>query len=147
MQNHPEPGEDAAQIVTDRAEDGVEGVAVTALQIAAAEMAVALHVSNHGLDGGAALELELDDSDDTPLLTRDEDAAWIWRIVTAVSLIDIGALDLAPGDPLRLLDRGTQGVAVVGVARQRLGIAARTGPLVCGGLWSRSSHTPSSDSP
>jgi len=69
VQNHPEPGEDEAQIVTDRAEDGVEGVAVTALQIAAAEMAVALHVSNHGLDGGAALELVLDDSDDTPLLT------------------------------------------------------------------------------
>ena len=32
-------------------------------------MAVALHVSNHGLEGGAALELALDDSDDTPLLT------------------------------------------------------------------------------
>ena len=46
MQNHPEPGEDEAQIVTYRAEDGVEGVAVTALQIAAAEMAVALHVQS-----------------------------------------------------------------------------------------------------
>jgi hypothetical protein len=42
--------------------------------------------------------------------------------VAAVSLVDMGALDLATCELLRVLDRPAQGVAVVGVAGQRPGV-------------------------
>ena len=43
-QKNPQPGEDEAKVVADRCEDGVGGIAVTALEIAAAEVTFALHV-------------------------------------------------------------------------------------------------------
>ena len=59
-QQDPQPGEDEAQVVADCGEDGVRGVAGTALEVAAAEVAVGFHVSDHslheaGLDPGPAL--------------------------------------------------------------------------------------------
>ena len=63
------------------------GVAVAAFEIAAAEVVVCLHVA----DRGAASELAFDDTEHT-LLTRDEDAARIWSMLTAGSLVDVGAL-------------------------------------------------------
>ena len=46
--------------MADGGEDGVGGVASGSLEIAAAEMAFGLHVSDHGLDGGAAAQFALD---------------------------------------------------------------------------------------
>ncbi|MET0906960.1 MAG: hypothetical protein ABWY10_12835, partial [Tardiphaga sp.] len=34
-------------------------------------------------------------AEDAALLSRDEDAAWILRIMAAVTLVDVGALDLS----------------------------------------------------
>jgi hypothetical protein len=93
-QQDPQPGEDEAQVVADCGEDGVRGVAGTALEVAAAEVAVGFHVSDHSLDGGSAPQFALDDAEDAALLAGDEDAARIGRIVAAISLVDIGALDL-----------------------------------------------------
>ena len=108
--------------MADRGEDGVGGVAIAALEIAAAEMAVGLHVSDHGFDGGAASELALDGAEDAALLTGDEDPTWIGRIVAAISLVDIGALDFAAGELFGLFDDGAERVAVVRIAGQRLGV-------------------------
>ena len=44
-------GEDLADVVAAAAEDGVEGVADGALEGAAGEAAVGLHVADLGLDG------------------------------------------------------------------------------------------------
>ena len=52
-------------------------------------MATRLHVSDHGLDGGAALKLTFDEAEDAALLTADEDAARIGRVVAGVALVDI----------------------------------------------------------
>ena len=79
----------------------------------------------HGLNGGAASQLAFDGAEDASLLSRDEDAAWILRIVAAVTLVDIVALDLAAGEFLRFLDDVPQGVTVVRIARQRLGVQTR----------------------
>ena len=46
--------------MADGGEDGIGGVAGGSLEIAAAEMALGLHVADHGLDGGAASQLTLD---------------------------------------------------------------------------------------
>jgi hypothetical protein len=77
-------------------ENDVGGVSCAAFEVAAAEVTFGLQVSDHGLDGGAAAQLALDDTEDAALLAGDEDAAGILRIVAAVSRVDIGALDRQP---------------------------------------------------
>jgi hypothetical protein len=50
------------------------------------------------------------------------------RIVSAVSLVDVGALDLAAGELLGVLDDVPQGVTVIRVAPQRLGCSTNWPP-------------------
>ena len=49
--------------------------ALAALEVAATEVTIGFHVTDHGLDGGAASELAFDRSEDAALLAGDEDAA------------------------------------------------------------------------
>ena len=49
-QENPQPGEEQAEVVTDGGEDCVGGIAVAALEIAAPEMAIILHVPDDGFD-------------------------------------------------------------------------------------------------
>src|SRR4029078_8592035 len=91
---NPEPGEEPAEVVTDGGEDCVRGIAVSALEIAAAEIAIVLHVADDGFDGGLKPQLALDGDGNGTLLSGDEDAAWICSVVAAVALVDKGALDL-----------------------------------------------------
>ena len=46
--------------MTDGAEDDVGGIAGATFEIAAAEMALCFHMSDHRLDGGAPRELAFD---------------------------------------------------------------------------------------
>ena len=108
--------------MADGGEDGIGGIAGGSLDIAAAEVALGLHVADHGLDGGAASQLAFDGAERAALLFGDEDAVWVRRVVAAVSLVDISALNLAPGEPLSVLDRGPQRVPIIRIARQRLGV-------------------------
>jgi hypothetical protein len=79
--------------VADGGEEGVGLVAGIAFEEVAAEMAVVLHVADHRLDRGSTPELALDSAVDAALLTRDEDPSGVWRLVAAIALVDIGALD------------------------------------------------------
>src|SRR5947208_9992596 len=108
--------------MADGGEDDVGGIALAALEMAAAEVTVRLHVSDHGLDSAAASQFALDNAEDAALLARDEDAAWIGRAVTTISLVDIGTLDLTAGKPFGVFDHDAQRVAIIGVARQRFGV-------------------------
>ena len=63
-------------------------------------MTFGLQVSDDGLDGGAAAQLALDETEDAALLAGDEDATRILRVVAAVSLVDIGPLDRTAGECL-----------------------------------------------
>jgi hypothetical protein len=71
--------------VSDSGEDGVSGVSGAAFEIAAAEVAFSLEVSDHGLDGGASLQLAFDDAEDAALLSRVEDAARVVGVMPAVT--------------------------------------------------------------
>src|SRR6266481_6024928 len=88
----------------------------TTFEIAAAEVTFGLEVADYGLDGRASSQFALDDAEHAALLARDEDAAWILRIVSAVSLVDIAPFDLAAGEFLGLVEDVPQGVAVIGIA-------------------------------
>lgn len=65
----------ARKIVADGGQDDICRIAVAALEMAAAEVSVGLHMTDHGLDGGAAPEFAFDHPEDATLLARDEDAA------------------------------------------------------------------------
>ena len=108
--------------MADGGEDGIGGIACRSLEIAAAEMVLGFHVSDDGLDGGAASQLALDGAEHAALLSGDEDTVWVSRIVAAVSFVDIGTLDLGPSEPLGVLDRGPQRVPIIRIARQCLGV-------------------------
>ena len=84
------------EVVSDGGEDGIGGVSGTAFEIAAAEVALGLHMADHGLDGRSASEFALDGTEDAALLSGDEDAARVLRIMPAETLVDIAALDLEP---------------------------------------------------
>ena len=108
--------------MTDGSEDDVSGVALATLEVAAAEVPIILHVADDGFDSRAAAQFALDDAEDAALLTGDEDAVRVGRVVAAIALVDIGALDRAAGELLGGIDDDSERVAVIGVVRQRLGM-------------------------
>ena len=62
--------------------------------------------SDHGLDRRATPQFALDDAEDAALLAGNEDTTGILRIVAAVSLVDIAALDRAAGKLLGGINDG-----------------------------------------
>ena len=82
--------------MADSGQDGVGGIAGMALEVAAAEVAFFLHVADERLDGGAPTQLSFDGAEDAALLAGDEHPARMRRLVSAVSLVDIGPFDLGP---------------------------------------------------
>ena len=90
--------------MADGGEDDVGSVSCAAFEIATAEVPVVLHVTDHGLDGGSASQLALDNSEDPALLAGNEDAPRILRVVAAVSLVDIGPLDRTAGERFGAVD-------------------------------------------
>jgi hypothetical protein len=65
-------------------------------------------VADDRLDGGSTPQFALDDAEHAALLSRDENAARVLRVMTAVPLVDIAALDLAACEFLGLIDDLTQ---------------------------------------
>ena len=121
--------------MADRCEDGVGGIAFTALQIAAAEVTFALHVADHRFDRGTPSQLTFDDAEHAALLARDEDAVRVFHIMAAVSLVDKGALDSAAGEFVGVFDHSFEGMTVVGIAGQRLGVQHELAAWCAGVGW------------
>ena len=94
-----QPGEDTS-VVSDGREDCICGISGATFEIAAAEVAFCLEVTDHGLDGRASSQLAFDDAEDAAFLAGDEDSARAVRVMAAVSLVDIAALDLAADELL-----------------------------------------------
>ena len=114
--------------MADGGEHDVGGIAGAAFEVAAAEVTFSLEVSDDRLDGGAAAQLALDDTEDAALLAGDEDATGILGVVAAVPLVDIGPLDRTAGECLSAIDDVPQGVTVVRVTGQRPGVQQNSPP-------------------
>jgi hypothetical protein len=83
---------------------------------------IVLEMADHGLDGGSASHLAADGFGDTADLAADPDLETVGTVVAAIALI---VVDAADGNTCELFDIGDDGserVAVVGVAVQRLGM-------------------------
>lgn len=78
-------------------EDGVGAVSVPAFEEVPAEAAAAFQMTDDGLDRRAAAEFAFDLSVNAAPLAGDEDAHGVLRVMAAIALVDIGALDVAPG--------------------------------------------------
>jgi hypothetical protein len=94
--------------VADRGEDNIGGITRAILEMAAAQVSVGLHVADHGFDGGSSPEFAFDDAEDTALLSQNEDAPRVGRVVAAAALVDITAFDRAPSPYIRRSSRTTK---------------------------------------
>ena len=90
--------------MADCGENGVGGIALRSLQIAAVEMSFGLHVADNWLNGRTAPELALDDAEHAAFLSGQEDAMRVGRIVAAIVLVDVSSLDGAPGEAFGAFD-------------------------------------------
>jgi hypothetical protein len=80
-------------------EDGVDAVAVLALEVVAVHPMAGLEVADHRLDRAAALHLAFDCDGGPPDLTADPDAEAVRVVVVAIALVDMDAPDLDAGAP------------------------------------------------
>jgi hypothetical protein len=79
-----------------------------------------LEMADERLDRGSAFHLSADGSGDAPHLAADPDPELVRMVVAAIALVDMDAAGLDAGEPLQIGDDGTEGVAVEGIAVQRL---------------------------
>ena len=123
-QRERQPGQQPPEVVAGGGEDGVDRVALLACEVIAAHPMLAFGVADDRLDGRAAAQLAFDLVGDAPLLTRDIDLeAIVWRrVVAAVSPIGDDAGETDADLRLDFGDDRLQRVAVIRIARQRLGV-------------------------
>lgn len=110
-----EPGEEQSDVVSGSDQDGVGGVAASALQPVALEFSIGLHVADDRFDGASAAQFPLEGGRGQAAGPGDIDAR-LCEAVAAVALIDIGALDRDAGEAFDLDDLRLEGMAVVGQA-------------------------------
>jgi hypothetical protein len=118
-QKNPQPCEDASEVVSDGREDGVGGFPGATFEIAAAEVALGLEVTDYGLDRGAASQLGLDGAEETALLSGDKDAARVLGIMPAIPFVSSAG---SRSEFQSILDGLAQGVTVIGIAGRSLGV-------------------------
>jgi hypothetical protein len=107
--------------VTDCAEDGVDGVAVMAVEVVSFEQTIGFHVAEHGLDAVSSAHLAADGRREDAAGVGDHDLQSLARDAMAtVAAIHVGAADLAAGELGDLVDLGGEAVAVIGASRQGL---------------------------
>ena len=119
-----EPSEEPAEVVACGGEDGVCGVAVDPGEIVSAHTMLGLGVTDDGFDCRAAAELAFDGLGDAASLAADVDLELVVGrgVVAAIAAVGDDAVKACADLRLDLRDHGREGVAVVGVAGQRLGV-------------------------
>ena len=118
-QKDPQMAQDHADVVTAATQDREEGVACRSFQRASGQAAVGLHVPDYRFDGASASQQFRDRPDDAAPGTADEDPDSL-DAMAAVARIDEGHVRALIGQDFHLFQRLVQGVAVVGIARQRV---------------------------
>ena len=74
------------------------------------------------LDGSAAPHLAADRGRDPADLARDPDPEPVGMAITAITLVDVDAAGLDAGELLQIGDDGTEGMAIIRIAMQRLSV-------------------------
>ena len=119
-----EPFEQAAEVVAGGGEDGVGGVTVGAGEVVSAYPVLGLGVANDRFDRRAAAEFALDGLGDAASLAGDIDLERVVGrgVVTAIAAVGDDARKACADLGFDFRDHGSERVAVVGIAGQRLGV-------------------------
>ena len=117
-----QPPQEEVEVEVGGGEDGVDAVAVLALEVVAVHSMVGLEVADHRLDGGAALPLVFYGGGGPPDVAADTGAEAVGVVVAAIALVDVDAPDLDAGVLFEVGDGGFQRVGVERIAMQRLGV-------------------------
>ena len=83
---------------------------------------VVLEMADHGLDGGATAHLAADGFGDPADLAADPDLEPVGIVVAAIALVAVDAADRNTCELFEIGDDGTERMAVIRVAVQRLGV-------------------------
>ncbi len=116
------PYKEEAEVVANGAHHGVDVISEVSLEEVSTKLTVGFVVTDDGLNGASSPEFFFDLSVDAAFLSGFEDPVRPRHVVATVALVDIDALDLAPGEGLGLLDDPLQGVAVEGIPGERGGV-------------------------
>ena len=121
MQQKPQPADEEAEVVSGGGEDGIDGITLAIAEIVAAHPMLGFEMADDGLDGGASSHLALDLWGDAPLLACDEDPELVIgrRVVAAITLVGEETQNRIADERFHVGDHFRQGVAIVGIARQR----------------------------
>ena len=119
-----EPGQEASEVVAGSGEDGVDGITGAVGEVIAAHAMLGLQVSDDGLDRGAPPHPAFDLRRHAPFLSGGVDADIVRRrrAMSAIAGIGDDAHHLCAGRRLDGGDHGCERMAVVRIARQRLGV-------------------------
>ncbi|KRR01952.1 hypothetical protein CQ10_41300 [Bradyrhizobium valentinum] len=95
-----------AEVVAGGGENGVDAVAVAALEMVATHSVVVLEMADHRLDSGTTPHLAVDGFGDAANLAADPDLEPVGIVVAAIALV---ALDAARCDTCELFEIGDDG--------------------------------------
>jgi len=118
-QNPLEPAQQQVEVEAGGGEDGVDAVAIAALEIIAAHAVLGLEMADHRLDRGAALHLAADGFGDAPDLAGDPDLEAVGMAAAAIALVDMDALGFHAGHLFEVGNDRAQRVAVIRAASSR----------------------------
>ena len=117
-----QPAEQQAEVVAGSGKDGVDAVSLGSLEIVAAHAVLGLEMADDRLDGSAAPHLAANRGGDPADLAGDPDPEPVRVIVAAIPLVDMDAAGLDASELLQIGNDGAEGMAVIGVSVQRLGV-------------------------
>lgn len=102
------------------AEQGVDRIALHALEEVPAQEPIGFHMPDLGFDGGSASELEFEGGAELPGAAHEDPGSFLGHPMALVAPVDERELRDLAREPLHLVDLILQGVPVVGVLRARL---------------------------
>ena len=100
---------------------------------------IVLEMADHGLDGSSASHLAANDFCDAADLAANPDPEPVGIVVAAIALVAVDAADSNTCELFEISDDGTERVAVVRIAMQRLGMQHELSAFGRGG-WRGNRH-------
>ena len=87
-----QPAQEEAEVVTGGGEDGIDAVALTALEMVAVRAVFGFEMADDRLDRGSAFHLAADGSGDAPHLAADPDPELVRMVAAAIAGIAVQRL-------------------------------------------------------
>jgi hypothetical protein len=131
-----DPAQEQAEVISGCGDNGVNVVPISAFEIVAMHPMVVLEMADHGLDSSSASHLAANGFCNAADLAANPAPEPVGIVVAAIALVAMDAADSNNSNTCELFeinDDGTERVAVVRIAMQRLGLHHELSALGRGG--------------